>query len=316
LVPCPRPPICCTIYLFCGARREKDCPLRLSPSRVMQRSAQLIKNIDATWSLFTAGSSVRRLIRKRPELVLNIATKPFITRDWDAKRRAVVLIDHCHTVARIGRLVDFPEDGSVELLWLAGVEGSYRMTLEQSRWLQMGGLITFGLCEATDRFFHLSFCLSTCSGELVAYVGGIQGIPKGLDQHRLFTKRTYGMRPRDFLVEAFKLFCRSLGARKIFAVSNSSHVNAFSSQSNLPSYDRLWLERGAHFAEDGFFVLSPALKRRAPDEIPAKKHSLYRKRYELLERVERDFFFRVGRARDNLVRADPPLLILDREARN
>jgi uncharacterized protein VirK/YbjX len=269
--------------------------LHLSLWLAIQRSVRLFRNLDATLPLLVAGSQVRRLIRRRPELVLSIATKPFITSRWDARTRTAVLIDHCRTVAHIGGLVDFPENGSVELLRLAGVEGSYRLTLEQSRWLQTEGLMTFGLCEDADRFFQLSFCLSTRSGELITYVGGIQGVPRpnGLDQHRRFTRRTYGMRPRDFLVETFRLFCRSLGVRTILAVSDSSHVNALSTKASLPpTYDRLWIERGGQLAEDGFFVLSPTLKRRAPDDIPRRKQALYRRRYELLEQIGRDFFSR------------------------
>jgi uncharacterized protein VirK/YbjX len=269
--------------------------LHLSLWLAIQRSVRLFRNLDATLPLLVAGSQVRRLIRRRPELVLSIATKPFITSRWDARTRTAVLIDHCRTVAHMGGLVDFPENGSVELLRLAGVEGSYRLTLEQSRWLQTEGLMTFGLCEDADRFFQLSFCLSTRSGELITYVGGIQGVPRpnGLDQHRRFTRRTYGMRPRDFLVETFRLFCRSLGVRTILAVSDSFHVNALSTKASLPpTYDRLWIERGGQLAEDGFFVLSPTLKRRAPDDIPRRKQALYRRRYELLEQIGQDFFSR------------------------
>jgi uncharacterized protein VirK/YbjX len=193
--------------------------------------------------------------------------------------------------------MDFPDTASVEVLRLNRIEGSYRLMLEQSRWLQMEGLITFGLYEGTDRFFHLSFCLSSRSGEVIAYIGGIQGVPKpnGLDQHRRFTKRTCGMRPRDFLVEAFKLFCRSIGVRKILAVSDSEHANSFAVRGMfLPTYDRLWIERGGELGEDGFFALSPTLKRRAKNEIPKRKQGLYRRRYELLESISHDFFSRAA----------------------
>src|SRR5262245_52244250 len=182
----------------------------------LQRGVVLVRNLPAALPLFVAGSQVRRLLRRRPELILNITTKPFITSRWNAQARTAALIDHCHTVARMGHPMDFPDTGSVEVLRLDRIEGSYRLMLEQSRWLQMEGLITFGLYEGTDRFFYLSFCLSSRSREVIAYIGGIQGVPKpdGLDQHRRFTKRTCGMRPRDFLVEMFKLFCRSIGVRK------------------------------------------------------------------------------------------------------
>jgi uncharacterized protein len=264
--------------------------LRFSPRLAIQRSVLLFRNLEATLPLLVSAGPVRRLIRRRPELVLSIATKPFISSRWDARTRIAVLIDHCRTVTCIGGLLDFPDDGCVEILRLNRIEGSYRLTLEQSRWLQMEGLMTFGLYEGADRFFHLSFCLSSKNGELIAYVGGIQGVPNGLDQHRRLTKRTYGIRPRDFLVETFRLFCRSLGVQKILAVSDSEHANAFSTKGSLPpSYDRLWVERGGQLAEDGFFILSPNPKRRARDDVPRRKQSLYRRRYELLEQIGRDF---------------------------
>ena len=257
----------------------------------LQRGVVLFGNLPATLRLVMAGGQVRRLIRRRPELVLNIATKPFITSRWNAKERIAALIDHCHTVARMGSPMDFPDTGFVEVLQLDRIEGSYRLVLEQSRWLQMEGLLTFGLYEGTDRFFHLSFCLSSRSGETIAYIGGIQGVPKpdGLDQHRLFTKRTCAMRPRDFLVETFKLFCCSLGVRKILAVPDSEHANSFTTKGRLPpTYDRLWIERGGELGEDGFFILPPKLKRRADGDIPKRKQSLYRRRYELLELISHD----------------------------
>lgn len=263
----------------------------------LQRGVVFFGNLPATLPLFMAGRPVRHLIRRRPELVLNIATKPFITSRWNAKERIAALIDHCHTVARMGDPIDFPDNGSVEVLRLDRIKGSYRLMLEQSRWLQMEGLMTFGLYEDTDRFFHLSFCFSSSSGEVIAYIGGIQGVakPDGLDQHKRFTKRTCGMRPRDFLVETFKLFCYSIGVRKILAVPDSEHANSFTTKGMLPpTYDRLWIERGGELGEDGFFALSPTMKRRADSDIPKRKQGLYRRRYELLELISQDFFSRVA----------------------
>jgi uncharacterized protein VirK/YbjX len=261
----------------------------------MERSVLLLKNLNAILPLLMAKRSdpVARLVRRRPELLLSIATKPFITRRWIVATRVAALIDHCNTVADIPGL-DFPENGSVDILRLTRLEGTYRLTLEQSRWLQTEGLMTFGLYEGNDRFFHLSFCLSARSGILVAYVGGIQGVagPNVLEQHKRFTKRAHGMRPRDFLVEAFRLFCGSLGVRKILAVSHCDHANVPAANGSevvpMLSYDQLWIERGGRLAEDGFFALAPTPKRRADDEVPRRKQSLYRRRYELLEQIAWD----------------------------
>ena len=264
--------------------------MQLSPWLAIQRGALLLKNVNAAIRLLSAGRHVHDLIRRRPTLILNFATKPFITRRWDAKTRTDVFINHCRTVARIGGLLDFPEHRSVELLRLSKIEGSYRIALGQSWWLQMEGLMTFGLYEDDDRFFHLSCCLGTASdGELIAYIGGIQGVskPRALEQHRVFTKRSFGMRPRDFLVEAFRLFCLSLGVQRIYAVPRSNHVNALTVEC-LPDYDRLWIERGGQF-KDGFFLLSPNPTRRRIEDIPKNKRSMYRRRFDFLDDVGREF---------------------------
>jgi uncharacterized protein VirK/YbjX len=190
----------------------------------------------------------------------------------------------------LGSFLDFPENGSRELVQLNRIEGTYRIVLEQSRWLQMEGMFTFGLYENnTDRFFHLSFCVGTRKNELVVYVGGIQGAakPDAVAQHRRFTRRAHGMRPKDFLVESFKLFCRCLGVNSIYAVSGSSHVNA----TTLPAvinYDDFWIERGGVLSEDGFFLLPTINKRRSESDIPQRKQSLYRRRYEFLDGLARD----------------------------
>lgn len=196
----------------------------------------------------------------------------------------------------MGGVIDFPDTGSVELLRLDRIEGSYRLVLDQSRWLQMEGLITFGLYEDTDRFFHLSFCLSSRSGEALAYIGGIQGVakPDALHQHRRFSKRTCGMRPRDFLLETFKLFCHSLEVQQLLAVSDVDHANAFAREGMLATaYDRLWSERGGKLTDNGFYVFLPTLKRRASHDIPKRKQSLYRRRYELLEQIGQDLRSRI-----------------------
>jgi uncharacterized protein VirK/YbjX len=268
----------------------------------VQRTPALIRNFTAILPLLLArkNSPVGALIRRRPELLLYLATKPFITNKWTAKTRVDRLVDHCNTVAATRGVLEIPDGGSVEILSLNTSEGSYNLTLDQSPWLETEGLLTLGLREGTDRFFHLTFCIASQSGKLIAYIGGIQGTtgPDVLAQHRRFTKRTYGMRPRDFLVEAFKMLCGLIGVQRIMAVSDSAHANYFETSGWDPttpkiSYDEIWTERGGTPVEDGFFALPVSPTRRRSDQIPKRKVSLYRRRYELLGRAADDLLCRV-----------------------
>jgi uncharacterized protein VirK/YbjX len=263
----------------------------------IQRAPALIKNCTAIFPLLLArkDSPVGALIRRRPELLLYLATKPFITNRWAAKTRVNLLVDHCNTIAATGGVLEISESESVEILSLNTLEGSYSLTLDQSPWLETEGLLTLGLREGTDRFFHLTFCIASQSGKLIAYIGGIQGTTSSdaLAKHRRFTKRTHGMRPRDFLVEAFKILCGHIGVQRIMAVSDSAHANHFKTSGWDPatpkiSYDEIWTERGGTPVEDGFFALPVSPTRRRSDQIPKRKAALYRRRYELLGRAADD----------------------------
>jgi uncharacterized protein VirK/YbjX len=274
-------------------------------SRLMlavQRTPALIRNFTAILPLllFRKNSPVGALIRRRPELLLYLATKPFISNKWTAKTRVSRLVDHCNTVATTGGVLEFSESESVEILSVNTFEGSYTLTLDQSPWLETEGLLTLGLRESTDRFFQLTFCIASQSGKLVAYIGGIQGTTSAdaLANHKRFTKRTYGMRPRDFLVEAFKMLCGHIGVQRIMAVSDSAHANHFKTSGWDPatpklSYDEIWTERGGTPVEDGFYALPVSPTRRRTEQIPKRKASLYRKRYALLGRAADDLLVRV-----------------------
>ena len=271
-------------------------------SLAVRRSFLLAGNLHLTLPLLASGwnSPAIRLLKRRPELLLDVATKPFITRQWNARQRVTALIDHSETVAKIGGVLSFAEHDYVDVLQIRQLEGSYHLSINQSRWLQREGLMTFGLCEDGERFFTLCFCLSSRKGPLIAYVGGIQGMPgpNALEQHKRFTKRACGMRPRDFLVEAFRLFCHAIGVKQILAVSDQDHANIPLVRERVENlqispYDQLWLERGGTRTEEGFFALSTVLVRRAHDQIPVKKLALYRRRYEMLEQIGHELSVRV-----------------------
>jgi uncharacterized protein VirK/YbjX len=94
------------------------------------------------------------------------------------------------------------------------------------------------------------------------------------------------MRPRDFLVEAFKMFCKAIGVNEIRAVSDGNHPQRQAVTDIKLSYDEIWIERGGRRGDAGFFVLPVAASRRANTEIPAKKKGMYASRYLMLDAVE------------------------------
>ena len=266
------------------------------------RSAQLIVRFmrharDLTPLLFPArGSSLHRVILKRPGTVV-IALTRYLASNWDTRTRVARIVEHHKIVDQIGGLVNCKPNDIVDLLKLDRIDPRYRLTLDQADWLMREGSLIFSLWDGADRIFHLGFCLANENGRRVAYVGSLQGRrkfdPYGgpfdlLACYRQFTKAASGMRPRDFLVEAFKMFCNAIDVDEIRAVCNDNQPQRQIDRDIKLSYDAVWSERGGRREDDGFFSLPTTWHRRPLDEIPAKKRARYAQRYAMLDEIDRE----------------------------
>jgi uncharacterized protein VirK/YbjX len=155
----------------------------------------------------------------------------------------------------------------------------------------------------------LSFCFASEGSRRIVYVGGIQGVRQTniLDRYRSFTRSASGMRPRDFLIEVFRTFCRVLNVTEIRAVSSANHITnsqGFTEATEINddiklSYDEVWKARGGVYDGKSFFVLATDVRRRPIQELPAKKRPIYRKRYLMLDQVDAQLVH-VMRSRCNL----------------
>jgi uncharacterized protein VirK/YbjX len=239
-------------------------------------------------------SNLRRLVKAYPEILGIVLTK-YVAANWDTSTRVARLVNHHRTVAQIGGVIDFAPGNLVELIELAPIDLRYRITLDQPRWLLREGSLIISLWDGVDRIFHLGFCLSTENGERVCYIGSLQGRSETdihnytidiLNRYRLFTKAACGMRPRDFLVEVLKMFCRALDINEIRAVSDFNRPpRRIITDVKLP-YDEIWIERGGKRGDNGFFILPVTAGRRDVTDVAAKKRALYVKRYSMLDVVE------------------------------
>jgi uncharacterized protein VirK/YbjX len=272
---------------------------RTPPRYIILYAATFVRHLYTLRPLLFArsGSQIATFVRVRPE-IWKVLLKPYIAANWNLQTRITRIVDHCETVQEIGGISDSRHDLVVDAIRLNAIDPRYRITFDQPPWLLSEGQLNISLWDDIDRIFSLAFCLSSREGQRIAYIGGIQGRrePDVLDRYREFTKAAAGMRPRDFLVEVFKMFCRSIDVVEIRAVSDSNHSSMRSLRVANPqgvakelSYDEIWRERGGLSNDEGFFVLSPNLMRRPADQIPVKRKSLYRRRYAMLDRIELDF---------------------------
>ena len=240
------------------------------------------------------GSPVSKLIKQRPETV-GAVVWPYQCHTWDAKTRLNRINEHYGVIETLPIKIDFPIDGALKLFSLDDTYKGLHIVLDQPVWFMREGQLVMNLFLDNVRIFSLAFSFARQSGNVVAYVGAMQGrnIDGLLDTYREITKAMHGMRPRDFLFELFRAFCRALGVTKIFAVSDASRHhrssyfgrNAKNTELTL-NYDEIWLERGGALENSDFYVFSVAPQIKNLDEVPSKKRSMYRKRFEFLEATE------------------------------
>ena len=159
-------------------------------------------------------------------------------------------------------------------------------------------MITLNLFIDHERVFTIAFSFhKNKQGQVCAIVGAIQGrrMADITDLYREMTKKTYGIRPRDLMIEVFQMLCGLSGVKKIYAVSESHRQHKhrfyhFKDKPSIPSinYDEVWSDRSGIRCNNAFFELPLSPPRKPLSCIVSKKRSMYRNRYILLNRLEQE----------------------------
>ena len=174
---------------------------------------------------------------------------------------------------------------------LSSISPGVSLIADRTPWLAREGHLAVSLFKDDFRAFSVSFSLLR-DPDLSLFIGGLQGRRSDeiLALYRDLTKHFEGMRPRDFLLEALRLFAVKIGVQRIYAVADehkiSRHKYFAGKETGGFSYDDAWLDRGGSRVAPTHFELPRAGSRRPIEEIPAKKRSMYRRRYEMLDAID------------------------------
>ena len=238
------------------------------------------------------GSLLARTVAARPEVFAFVAA-PYICSTWSVEQRLAAFVADIRTAEGLGPLFDLDVDQQIDVLALDHLGPDFWLVIDKPIWFHREGAVTLNIFQGQVRLFTIAFSVQRQAGTLVAIIGGIQGrkVDSMLDLYRDMTKASAGLRPRDLLLELFRCLCRQTGITAIRAVTDASrhHRSAYFKQDPdkpMLCYDEVWLDRGGVPAGPDFFDLPVARQDRDPDEIPARKRALYRKRYELLDRLD------------------------------
>ncbi len=233
-------------------------------------------------------------LAERPEIV-GAVVWPYVCSSWSPKRRLTHLAQHFRIARSLGPTFAFPIEETRTLLDLSDLIQNLSVVLDQAKWFMREGPLVINLFIAEVRIFSLAFSFADQDGRYVVYVGAIQGgrTIGILDDYKELTKAFQGLRPRDLLIELLRMLCRHFGVHEILAVADASrqHRSAYFGADKASSlalnYDSIWEDRGGVRYDADFFVLPVLAPAKSIEEIPSKRRAMYRRRFELLEALER-----------------------------
>lgn len=285
--------------LVCRHENPNAMKTGIGAARVLRRrlyfvakSSRLMNSLQV-YMYPRPGCPLQRVMEQRPELV-GVTIWPYICSSWNAKTCLQRIDEHFRAIEQMDSILDFPVNDMLPLLGLEDMFANLRVVLDQPKWLMRDGLFAINLFLLENRIYSLVFSFGFEESRIIAYIGGIQGVDiEGiLDDYKDLTKALHGMRPRDFLVEVFRIFCRNVGITKIYAVNDekrhlrSRYFGTKKSKQLFLNYNDVWMERGGVPSNEDFFALSVEAPLKDLDEVPSKKRAMYRRRYELLRSVE------------------------------
>jgi uncharacterized protein len=245
----------------------------------------------------------------RPETI-GAVIWPYQCLGWTARVRLDRIRAHYACIERLGGPIDFPVDGRLSLLSLADIREGLHVVVDQPVWFMREGQLSINLFLGETRLYTVAFSLFPSVGGIAAFVGSIQGrdIQEALDEYRKLTKTAYGMRPRDLLIELFRMFCATIGVTQIFAVSDEHrhhrdrYFGDIATTKISANYNDIWEDRGGERIDAMQYRLALEGKQRDLATVQANKRSMYRKRYEMLGQLKqqmRDEYARLSASSRN-----------------
>jgi uncharacterized protein VirK/YbjX len=250
----------------------------------------------ARWLEQPSNAALRHLTESEPWL-LAFCVWPYIHAGWSWEERFGAMLEHRRVVDEQLPGLALGENDRHELLSLAEMTAGLRLTLDRSGWFFREGSLVFHLLRHDQRLMSVAFSLACAEGELIAYVGAIQGagayLQDALEVYRQLTKVLHGMRPRDFVLAVFQSFAGALGVKRLLCVGDGhrhQRHHYFSDRYRKMvylDYDEVWREHGGRRLASGFFELAVTPALRPLDEVPSRKRAMYRRRYLMLAALYR-----------------------------
>ena len=163
------------------------------------------------------------------------------------------------------------------------------------RFRKEGELVVSLHCDSyQEAICEASFVIDKENEGWVCRIGCVQGNKSAETENAIkeLQKQMYALRPKALMIFIIQEFSRQLGCSALYGVGskiqahNKKHFIHIEWLHKLSfSYDTLWKEADGSLDKDGWFKLPIQMQRKSMEEIKSSKRSLYRSRYEMLDKI-------------------------------
>lgn len=140
--------------------------------------------------------------------------------------------------------------------------------------------------------YQILFWIARHESDWAMWIGAMQGpnVDDAKEIIKRITKRCHAYRTKNLILYAAQTVARSLGVKKIFAVTNEGYYanNHIRRDRKLKtSFSDFWAEAGGTPTNDARFYELPLIEtRKTVEEIPSHKRAQYRRRFALLDELD------------------------------
>ncbi|QLB21485.1 hypothetical protein A6B43_08100 [Vespertiliibacter pulmonis] len=168
---------------------------------------------------------------------------------------------------------------------LAQLTDEYSLNLNINKIDPFEGFFSINIQNQEGRsFYDASFTFLKDNNLLIASIQGPNS-DDAQEQIKLLTKALHGIRPMYLLVIGFKLLSQEWGTALI-GIPHKAHAKYRWNDSSymLFNYDTFWQENNAKLI-NGYWRIPLEIERKSLESIASKKRSMYRKRYDMLDKM-------------------------------
>lgn len=152
------------------------------------------------------------------------------------------------------------------------------------------GFLALRLRSEDLTFFHCSLAFAPYKGKRAIFIPCMQGLGNGEEVREKIkesTKKNFGLRPQNLLLEVLRVLAKFWGISAILAVQQTQQVRykPLGKKNYFVDYDAMWKDLGGELREEYFELVE--VKQKDLSEIASQKRSMYKKRFALLQELQK-----------------------------